>query len=406
MKRLCLILLTFTLLISNASAQDVVSDLLGRVNNLRASVGVAPYTLNSTLTAAAQNHANWLVETGQYTHTQSDGSTPITRARALGYPSQWVSENYYMGQLASVDSSMQFWINSPPHYRGMTAAHYTEIGIASARANGRTAFVLVFGNPSNARPVIPSSANSPSTNNSGGGTTGTTNNSAVAPPSFILGQDEWGNILHEVQPGQSLGDIILLYGYDWSYLNDIRNLNSMTEAQGRLINISDVIKIPPYDGTWTPAPGTPTVTPFMTATLTPIPGTATPTPSPTDSAPYEFPTLTPMIIGMDTETPEPTHTPQPSHTPLATETIIPTMTEDATSVAWSMATFTPESENFPTLEPTLTPFPMIDETIITPPSAPSSNSSSPPPWVFGAIGAQVMILVWASWVYARRKKTG
>jgi hypothetical protein len=394
-------------LVFGTSAQDTTSDLLARVNSLRASVGVAPYTLNGTLTAAAQDHANWLVNTGQYTHTQDNGSTPISRARALGYPSQWVSENYYMGQLASVESSMQFWINSPPHYRGMTAAHYTEMGIASARANGRTAFVLVFGNPSTARPVIPSSVNSPSTNSSGGGTTETGSQNAVAPPSFILGQDEWGNILHEVQPGQNLGEIALLYGYEWSDLDAIRYLNGMTEAEGRFIGISDVIKIPPYDGTWTPAPGTPTVTPFVTETPTPIPGTPTPTPSPTDSAPYEFPTLTPIIIGMATETPIPTDTPEATPTPEMSETPIPASTEGQeqqaeTAVAWSMATFTPSVEEQTVIHPpTHTPILLTNQVI-----APPSTNSSPPLWVFIAIGAQVIVLLWASWVYARRNKTG
>lgn len=394
-------------LVFGTSAQDTTSDLLARVNSLRASVGVAPYTLNGTLTAAAQDHANWLVNTGQYTHTQDNGSTPISRARALGYPSQWVSENYYMGQLASVESSMQFWINSPPHYRGMTAAHYTEMGIASARANGRTAFVLVFGNPSTARPVIPSSVNSPSTNSSGGGTTETGSQNAVAPPSFILGQDEWGNILHEVQPGQNLGEIALLYGYEWSDLDAIRYLNGMTEAEGRFIGISDVIKIPPYDGTWTPAPGTPTVTPFVTEMPTPIPGTPTPTPSPTDSAPYEFPTLTPIIIGMATETPVPTDTPEATPTPEMSETPIPASTEQQeqqaeTAVAWSMATFTPSVEEQTVIHPpTHTPILLTNQVI-----APPSTNSSPPLWVFIAIGAQVIVLLWASWVYARRNKTG
>ena len=30
-----------------------------------------------------------------------------------------------------------------------------------------------------------------------------------------IGADEYGNIKHEVQPGQTIGHILLIYGYTW-----------------------------------------------------------------------------------------------------------------------------------------------------------------------------------------------
>lgn len=98
MKCISYSLLAFFILSMSAawagSAQ--AQDLLGQINALRAERGLAPYTLDSALSAAAQNQANWMAQTGQVSHTQADGSTPRSRAAAAGYPSNWVSENIYL----------------------------------------------------------------------------------------------------------------------------------------------------------------------------------------------------------------------------------------------------------------------------------------------------------------------
>src|SRR5690606_27731341 len=117
---------------TTTQAQDAVSDLLGRINGLRASLGLPGYTLNSALSAAAANQAQWMAATGQISHTQADGSTPSSRAAAAGYGGSWVSENIYAGSNAGVSDAWVFWLNSPIHYRGMTNTNYQEIGIAAA----------------------------------------------------------------------------------------------------------------------------------------------------------------------------------------------------------------------------------------------------------------------------------
>src|SRR5215204_877381 len=119
MKTKTLLLLILVLVFSlPIQAQDPVEDLLGRINDLRTGLGLAPYTLHPALTAAAQSHGQWMVTTGQVTHIQDDGSNPASRAAAAGYHSQWVSENIYMGGLAAVDSAWNFWTNSSVHYAG------------------------------------------------------------------------------------------------------------------------------------------------------------------------------------------------------------------------------------------------------------------------------------------------
>lgn len=240
--------------------------LLDRINGLRNSLGLQSYSVHSALTTAAQNHARWMVDTAQVSHTQSDGSTPRDRARAAGYPSSWVSENIYMGGIASSNDAWSFWVNSPVHYAGLTNPNYDNIGIGTATGQGGQAFVLVFGNSTGAVAVSAGNANLTNNNPSAG------NSSPRSQPSYVVGLDAVGNIMHEVQAGDTLGDIALIYGYTWADIPYMLNINGLTEADIRQIKVGSVFLVPPKNGTYTPTPD---------PTATSAPPTETPTPSPT-----------------------------------------------------------------------------------------------------------------------------
>lgn len=245
MKCRILIPILFVLLMpwpASVQAQDVAGDLLGRINSLRTSQGLHAYSLNGALTAAAQNHASWMAETGQVSHTQPDGSTPSIRATRAGYSSTWVSENIYMGTNASAGTAWQWWLNSPIHYRGIVSANNRDIGIAAATGPAGTAFVLVFGNPGGA-------AAAPPVRVSGGSQA-----AASGPPPYVVGVDNLGNIMHEIQPDHTLGHIVFMYGYGWDDLQRIRDLNELTEEEGRNLSIGGILLIPPAGGTYTPTP--------------------------------------------------------------------------------------------------------------------------------------------------------
>jgi Cysteine-rich secretory protein family len=250
---------------SPAHAQDVVSDLLGRINNLRTSLGLAPYTLNAALNAAAQNHAQWMARTGEVSHTQENGSRPVDRAQANGYVSSWVSENIYMGSIARVDDAWTFWMNSSIHYAGITNNVYQDVGIASATGDYGQSFVLVFGNPSG------NIARSSSNNNAG---SGGGNDVAASAPLPILGFDGVGNIRYQLQEGETLGDVLLIFGYTWDELPEVLALNNFTEADIRSLDVGQEILVPPHAGTWTPtAPAAEitseaTIAPEITAEVT------------------------------------------------------------------------------------------------------------------------------------------
>lgn len=129
-----------------ARAQDPISYILGRINDLRASQGLNTLSVNGQLAAAAQGHANYLASTDYiHPHRERDGSLPQDRAARAGYGGR-VGENVVGGQSASPEWAFNWWMQSVAHYNNMLA-EWTEVGIAYADGGqyGRW-YVTVFGN--------------------------------------------------------------------------------------------------------------------------------------------------------------------------------------------------------------------------------------------------------------------
>lgn len=294
MKKAIWYLLTVLIFISGtptAWAQEQAT-LTERVNALRSGRGLSAYTRNAVLDSAAQQQAEWMASTGNVSHIQPNGSTPISRAMAIGYPSRWVAENIYGGGNASIEDAWNFWINSSVHYQGLTHASYTELGVGVAHLQAGSAYVLVFGNPTTSWDI--GAVAQPVT---GGQPSAGGNTSRAIPPPFVLGADEHGNIQHQIQPGDTLGSIALIYGYTWDDIPTILQLNGMAEKG--LLEEGQVLLIPPKSGTYTPTPMLETATPVVTVTpqvqvvalnptRTPPPSSATPVQIVTQSAPAEW----------------------------------------------------------------------------------------------------------------------
>lgn len=314
-ERFSLLIGWIVFIVMSVSAQGSAGELLTRINDLRTSIGQSGYTTHSALATAAHNQATWMVNTGNVSHTQEDGSGPRTRAQNAGYGSNWVSENIYMGSRSGISDAWNFWLNSPIHYAGLTSPNYNNIGIGIASGANGYAFVLVFGNSAGSLPQSTS-------------TSGNTQSSSqvVAPPSFVVGVDAIGNIMHEVQAGDTIGDIALIYGYSWEVLPYMLEINGMTEDDVPYLEIGSVFLVPPKDGTYTPTVAPATHTPTVTPTATLPPTTATEAMLVTQMvAPATF------VLPSDTPTPAiivrsiPTATPMP--TPLPQE-ITPPNSED------------------------------------------------------------------------------
>lgn len=403
-----IIIISLSVSIVPIQAQSVAQDLLARINGLRSELGLAPYSMNSALTAAAQSHAQWMVDTQQVTHVQENGSSPQSRAQANGYNSRWVSENIYMGGRASVDTAWTFWINSPIHYSGLTSRNYQDIGIATAQGEGGQAFVLVFGVPPNSSPVIASSGNG---NN-------TASNAPVAAPIAIVGYDEVGNIQYEMQAGDTLGDVLLLFGYTWDDLNAMLDLNSFTDADIRSISVGQVVLVPPPQGTYTPTPlaieATEDVIPAETTSEVSAEATseivelaptgiiptndapATPTQPANSQASGIIPTPDPNAEVNTVNSDEALGQPvtfvavTASPTVVSTATAIPTLqiNNQVTSVSVALVN---------------TPIPISTDTLVVE-ASPANTSNNPPLWLIGAIVLQVGVLGFATIEYFRRQR--
>ena len=90
-----------------------------------------------------------------------------------------------------------------------------------------------------------------------------------AQPAFVLGLDERGNIRHEVQPGHTIGDIALIYGYTWDDIPAMLALNEMSWEEIRWLQPGREFLVPPKAGTYTPtAPPSPTAAATATAEAT------------------------------------------------------------------------------------------------------------------------------------------
>lgn len=272
---LCLLFLISLHLLAQG---DPVSDLLSRTNQLRAGLGLGAYTLNGALSSAAQNQATWMANTGNVSHVQPDGSRPRDRAAAAGYNSPWVSENIYVGTMATTDTAWTFWINSAIHYAALTSPNYADVGIAWASGADYKAFVMVFGSPpeSVTMPNLPPVNSAPPPSTSG---TGQSGSAAISAPAggggasaprprqrVIVGLDAVGNMMHEVQEGDTLGDIAMIYGYSWDVIPTVMAINRMDDNAIRSIKVGSILLIPPHEGTYTPTPVPPTVTQLPTVT--------------------------------------------------------------------------------------------------------------------------------------------
>ncbi len=98
-------------------------------NQFRAENGLAPLTLNTQLTNAAERHSQDMaisdIGTG---HVGSDGSSVSDRARDAGYSSSFVGENFYSGP-DTAEKAVEGWKKSPGHRANMLKPEYTEIGV-------------------------------------------------------------------------------------------------------------------------------------------------------------------------------------------------------------------------------------------------------------------------------------
>ncbi|MBN1120488.1 MAG: LysM peptidoglycan-binding domain-containing protein [Anaerolineae bacterium] len=243
------------------------------INQLRAEYGLAPYTVNATLMAVAQSHADYQASTGTLTHYGANGSRPRDRVIAAGYGpagTTFVHENIYGGGNGTPYDAVNWWRNSAIHLQGMTQTGIRDIGTGVSRsADGRTYYVALFAMTSGSGQAQATTSEQPAA---------VPASSAIDPAEVVSAvivatPDADGALWHTVEQGQAVWHIAAAYNVD---VYDLLALNGLTE-DNPLIFPGDRLLIQPIP---TPTPTrSPTITPEASATAAPSTTTRTPEPS-------------------------------------------------------------------------------------------------------------------------------
>lgn len=115
------------------------------LNEVRAEVGLRAlnWNPNSKLQAAARIRAQELEEL--FEHTRPDGSSCFTIFKEYRISYRTCAENIAYGTNLDAQGVIELWYNSPGHYKNMTNANVTEVGLASWHANnGNIYWVQLF----------------------------------------------------------------------------------------------------------------------------------------------------------------------------------------------------------------------------------------------------------------------
>ena len=212
------------------SSQPTGYDLAAVVNAYRVANGYYQLYPHAQVMAAAQAHAEWIVETGQGGHIGAGGSDETTRVSWTGYgdgATILCDENWSSG--SSIDDVMAGAWSDWTHQEVMLNAWgnlYTDIGggVAS-QGNGRYVFVL------NVCKVVGQGYSGEVPEGSGSVPAATTNPLATADlTNYIYGVTlatplADGSIKHTVLYGQTLASIAEAYGIT---IDTLRSLNEMT----------------------------------------------------------------------------------------------------------------------------------------------------------------------------------
>lgn len=248
-------------------------EMLAGINDFRAANGLPPLEENIYLNLAAQNHADWIAETGLGGHIGEGGSTATDRAQAVGYTGAIVTENWARGPGLTVYNCIYVSWNDQAHIDNMLDPSRKEFGAGVALdSSGFTVYVVDFSNfDTNDSQPLQDTTVTP------GGPTPTF--APFVQPVLTATPQPDGTIIHIVQYGQTLWAIADAYGIA---LTDLLTMNGLTEDSAIFPDEQILI----FQGTGeTPTPTVtseeiePSMTPMPTARMTSTPPVQMPTPT-------------------------------------------------------------------------------------------------------------------------------
>lgn len=98
--------------ISPSDTSDIQFRMLDSVNTLRQAAGVAPVELNAQLNAAAATHSRDMSVQNRPWLFGSDGSSPLDRARRVGFQGRVVGENISESYETEIET-LAAWMGQP-----------------------------------------------------------------------------------------------------------------------------------------------------------------------------------------------------------------------------------------------------------------------------------------------------
>lgn len=277
------------------SAAGSPFDLVNAVNALRVSYGLAPYSISPILMFIAQSHAEFMAATGNVSHTGFGGSSLTDRLLAAGYPlagdlslGGFRAENITSGnEDRSAQSAVDGWTGDAPHLNTMISPNLSEIGAGVAIANGRVYYVI--------------DAALPTTGEVPPGSTSVAGSGSTIPPAearisvaVVSTPNPEGDVIHEVQVGQSLWQIAIAYEVK---IDDIKQLNNLFDNNiypgNKLLIKTDVVAPAVSTASMTEVP-TSKPTAMQTNALTSPVTTMLATVASVTSTPSAIPAVTPV----------------------------------------------------------------------------------------------------------------
>ena len=138
------------LLPGDTSASVLARRVADLTNQERLKAGLPPLKWNDSLANSASAYAQDMAARNYFAHNSPEGSTPVDRARAAGYPPYgwgglYVGENLARGY-GSPEGAMQGWMASEGHRQNLLNPKYREIGVGVAVApSGALVWAQEFG---------------------------------------------------------------------------------------------------------------------------------------------------------------------------------------------------------------------------------------------------------------------
>ncbi|NLL80316.1 MAG: CAP domain-containing protein [Clostridiales bacterium] len=120
----------------DSTVSDYAVRVVELVNKERAKNNLAPLTIDTSVTAAADTRAKEIVQS--FSHTRPNGTSFSTALKEHGVSYRGSGENIAWGQ-KTPEEVVKTWMNSPGHRANILNSKYTKIGVGYY-VNGKTPY--------------------------------------------------------------------------------------------------------------------------------------------------------------------------------------------------------------------------------------------------------------------------